>query len=182
MMKDRFNLINSEIVLDTFTIHQEENSRRKDISQPSQNFDDNTHNDDNNTDFYKHYNEFQVLLGEKGEEYILGIEKEKLRDTPYQNQIKQVSKYESSAGYDILSYEKTGEELYIEVKSTDKNNDTFYITQNEIDKASKLKDNGKRYSIYRVVNVLTEPRYYVIENLSEDYVMHPLVWSVHKKK
>ena len=52
--------------------------------------------------------------------------------------MKQISKEDSSAGYDILSYEIDGTPKFIEVKSTISENPSqmrFFISENEVSKA-----------------------------------------------
>ena len=51
-------------------------------------------------------------------------------------------------GYDILSYNSKGEEIYIEVKTTKYDADTpFYITANELEKSKEV---GNRFCLYRL--------------------------------
>lgn len=130
--------------------------------------------------YFRYLQRFQSEIGEKGEQYILDVERRKLKNTDYKDKVEQISKKDNSAGYDILSFEENGTELYIEVKTTDNNDDIFFITQNELKKAENLKDEGKRYLIYRVVNILSSPSFYIIENLSK-YTLEPIVWKAVKK-
>lgn len=132
-------------------------------------------------EFYAHLRTYQAEIGIKGEEFIIAKEKGKLLHTDYYNKIKHISKTDNSAGYDILSYEIDGTELYIEVKTTDKNHDFFYLTQNERARAVELKENGKKYLIYRVINIMSEPTYFVIEDISFGFIIEPLVWKVKKE-
>lgn len=58
-------------------------------------------------------------------------------------------------GYDILSFDEEGHELFIEVKTTTQGKDApFYISNNEVDFALKHPDNYVLYRIYNVQNVL----------------------------
>jgi len=94
-------------------------------------------------------------LGERGEVIVLNAERDSLRkiDKAFlANEIRQVSKENTSAGYDILSFEKDRRNKYIEVKSTDNSpssNVNFLITINEYEKAKELKN----FYIYIVFNV-----------------------------
>lgn len=134
-------------------------------------------------DFYAHLRSYQSKIGEKGEKFAIEKEKKKLKDTGFCSKIIHVSKQDNNAGYDILSFEHDGTELYIEVKTTGKNYDNFYITQNERSIAENLKNNGKRYVIYRVTDILSDPTYSVIDidDLENDYILEPLVWKVKKR-
>ena len=59
------------------------------------------------------------------------------------------------------SYDLDGHERYIEVKTTRPGAETpFYITSAELDFARRHAD---RYAVYRVYNVLGEPRFFALE-------------------
>lgn len=109
-------------------------------------------------------------LGLAGELFVMRQEKEKLenlkKNKEVQNYLKvndlegikvsHVSLKDDSKGYDIQSYKwnesiKKIEKIYIEVKTTKKNDPAypFYISKNEREVAEKLKDN---YWIYRLYN------------------------------
>jgi len=94
-------------------------------------------------------------LGERGEVIVLNAERNSLRKigkAVLANGIRQISKENTSAGYDILSFEEDGQNKYIEVKSTNNSPSSkanFIITINECEKAKKLKN----YYIYIVFNV-----------------------------
>jgi hypothetical protein len=134
----------------------------------------------NDIDFYEHLHKYQSKIGEMGEQYVLNIEKNKLKNTEYINRIRQVSQDDNSAGYDILSYELDGTELYIEVKTTDKNYDSFFITQNELDKSIAYESAGKKCIIYRVINILSNPSHSIIENITKEFMLQPVVWKATK--
>lgn len=90
-------------------------------------------------------------LGEKGELYIVDYEKEKLvklNKHELAEKVNHVSLNNDYAGYDILSYDENGSEIFIEVKTTKgpKNSD-FYISPGEL-KFSK--ENSDKYFLYRV--------------------------------
>lgn len=94
-------------------------------------------------------------LGERGEKIVQNTERDSLRKigkADLVNRIRQISKNNTSAGYDILSFEEDGREKYIEVKSTNNSPSgkvNFLITINECEKAKELKN----YYIYIVFNV-----------------------------
>lgn len=81
--------------------------------------------------------------GNLAEEYVLAIEKEKLIKTKHKPI--RISIDDVGAGYDILSFEKNGSELYIEVKALLKNR--FFWSENEINTAKEL---GGKYRIHLV--------------------------------
>jgi len=94
-------------------------------------------------------------LGERGELIVLNAERDSLKkmgEADLPNRIRQISKENTSAGYDILSFEEDGREKYIEVKSTNNSPSgkaNFLITINECEKAKEIKN----YYIYIVFNV-----------------------------
>jgi hypothetical protein len=105
-------------------------------------------------DFEKENNK-NKRLGEHGELVVMNAERYSLRKmnkADLADRIRQISKENSSAGYDILSFEEDGRNKYIEVKSTNNSPSSqvnFLITINECEKAKELKN----YYIYIVFNV-----------------------------
>lgn len=97
-------------------------------------------------------------LGERGEVIVLNAERDflwKIGKNVLVNGIRQVSKENPSAGYDILSFKADGQKKFIEVKSTNNspsNKASFLITINEYEKAKALEN----YYIYIVFNVKTK--------------------------
>ena len=83
-------------------------------------------------------------MGELAEEFVLKLETKKLKNT--KKHPKQISHVDVTAGYDIVSYNKNGEEIYIEVKGF-QNNYSFHWSENEI---SVSKDLSNKYYIYCV--------------------------------
>jgi len=105
-------------------------------------------------DFEKE-NKKNKRLGEHGELVVLNAERDSLRKMDkagLADRIRQISKENTSAGYDILSFEEDGRNKYIEVKSTNNSPSSqanFLITINECEKAKKLKN----FYIYIVFDV-----------------------------
>ena len=90
-------------------------------------------------------------IGNKGELLVLNLEIQKLKDLNKNDLAKKVThiaNFNDSAGFDILSYDAKGKEIYIEVKTTlgPVTND-FYMSSGEL-KFSK--DNSEQYYLYRV--------------------------------
>ena len=112
-------------------------------------------------------NALKVQRGEYGEQIVLKFEKEKLQKCNRQDlasKIKQVSKDDNSAGYDILSYDEEGNEIHIEVKSTEEKyspETVFYISKGEKEKSETLEN----YYLYRVYDITSKnPIILKIEN------------------
>ena len=91
-------------------------------------------------------------IGDQGELLVIEFEKKKLlkaNKSHLVDKIIHVSKTNDYAGYDILSFDENGDQIFIEVKTTKgpKSSD-FYISPGEV-KRSKFINN---YFLYRVFN------------------------------
>lgn len=117
-------------------------------------------------DFEKE-NKRHKKLGEHGELIVVHKEKNFLTQNGRMDlaeRIKQISKEEPSAGYDVLSYELDGSKKRIEVKSTSKapsNIANFVVTINEYNKAKKINN----YYLYIVFEVKSK---------------NPKIWPIKK--
>ncbi len=90
-------------------------------------------------------------LGRSGEQLVLEIENEKLKSLKLtgvvDDDLYAVKKLDGE-GYDILSYDSNGNELYIEVKTTKRSrNEPFFLSANE---KAFLELNKESYVIYRL--------------------------------
>lgn len=123
--------------------------------------------------------------GDKGEEIVLQYEKDKLKTLNIPddkiNSVLRVSLISDDYGYDIVSYDELGQEIYIEVKSTRKGlgNIDFFYTDNELQTAKRLKD---KYKIYLVFDVLGNNP--IIRNIGNPIVnnkvtIKPIQYSVN---
>jgi len=91
-------------------------------------------------------------LGDQGELLVIDFERNKLikaNKSDLAKKIIHVSKTNDYAGYDILSFDEKGAEIFIEVKTTKgpKSSD-FFISPGEV----KRSKNFKNYKLYRVFN------------------------------
>lgn len=98
-------------------------------------------------------------VGDAGEQYVYDYEKNKLincgRKDLADKIIKQYEDLSSFPGYDIQSFDKDGNKIFIEVKATKtKKKSYFEISENEINAAKR---HGKNYHIYHVTNALIDP-------------------------
>ncbi len=120
-------------------------------------------------------------LGKAGEKFILEIEKNKLKNAD-RNDLAEKVEWTSDVkgdgtGYDILSYDTNGNEIYIEVKTTKLGKySKFYISSNEIE-FSKL--NPENYYLYRVFNFRKDKKYYILEgSLSKERLhINPILYE-----
>jgi hypothetical protein len=117
-------------------------------------------------DFEKE-NKRHKRLGEQGELIVFQKEKEFLTENKridLAERVKIISKEDTSAGYDILSYELDGTKKYIEVKSTScppSNIANFLITINEYNKAKGIEN----YNLYVVFETKSKnPKIWRIKN------------------
>ena len=90
-------------------------------------------------------------LGKWGESFVFNYERRCVKNynLPEEKKVEWVSKDKGDGlGYDILSYDQEGNEMYIEVKTTEgKEKTSFYITANELMKSEEVKE---QYFLYRV--------------------------------
>jgi len=88
-------------------------------------------------------------LGDKGERLVIEYEKHKLNSLNQQENAEKVCKRLDGVGYDILSYDNKGNEIYIEVKTTIGNIDEpFYVSANEWNYFNDFPDNYYLYRLY----------------------------------
>lgn len=95
----------------------------------------------------------QQALGNAGEEFVYQYEREKVKKLKLSKE-KQVERKSvtkgDGLGYDILSYDEHGNEMFIEVKTTTgAETGTIFITANELEMSEQYPD---QYYLYRVYN------------------------------
>lgn len=105
--------------------------------------------------------ERKAQIGLEGEKFVLSKEKEKLAQfgihrKGYPNH---VSLSSNQKGYDILSLDKEGNEIFIEVKTTtrkgeDPSSKIFFISSNEV---KTYEENKSKYKLYRVYDIENNP-------------------------
>lgn len=93
-------------------------------------------------------------LGKKGEDIVVEYEKTRLIMEGREDLADKVFATREIAGnaerFDVLSYDKNGNEKYIEVKTTKGDlNNIFHISENEVEFSEQYKD---KYYLYRVYN------------------------------
>ena len=124
-------------------------------------------------------------LGEAGEKWVLDFEKRRLKNIgrgDLTDKVIWASKdIGDGLGYDIISYDKDGNKLFIEVKTTCLGKySVFYLTEREIKTAAEL---GNDYLIYRVFDFDKETKIYKIENnIQEELNLIPNTYRATIKK
>ena len=104
-------------------------------------------------------------LGERGEEFVLNYEKNRLINANRDDLAKEVEwtsrERGDGAGYDIRSFNpENEEELFVEVKTSNSGkHQPFYISENEV---AFSKDFSPQYSLYRVFNYKKSPKLFIL--------------------
>ncbi len=118
-------------------------------------------------------------LGRGGEEFVIDVEKRRLiaaNRSDLARKIRWIAEEEGDgAGYDVLSFEATGHERLLEVKTTNGSARTpFFLTRNERRIAM---ERSRDWRIYRVHLFSTLPRIFTIAPPLEDVVnLSPETW------
>jgi len=107
---------------------------------------------------YAHNESENKRIGDLGELWVIDYEKNKLINLGKHNlarKIEHTSKEKGDGtGYDIISFDKSGKKIFIEVKTTKGNiSSPFYVTRNELKKSEIEEEN---YFLYRVYNFNTQ--------------------------
>ena len=96
----------------------------------------------------------QAEVGAQGERWVLVQEKKRLTEAgrvDLADEVRHTALTNVAAGYDIMSFETSGEPRYVEVKSTAGTDPAgFFLSANEWRKATEY---GEKYVIYRVTEV-----------------------------
>jgi hypothetical protein len=103
-------------------------------------------------------------LGAAGEEFVMRFEAQRLwraGQRQLADRVEHVARTRGDGeGYDILSFEDTGRERLIEVKTTTFGPYTpFFVTRNEVDVSHERSD---RYFVYRLFHFRDDPRVFVV--------------------
>jgi hypothetical protein len=118
-------------------------------------------------------------LGKAGEEFVMDIERRRLTTADRSDlarRIRWVAMEDGDgAGYDVLSFNDSGRECLIEVKTTNGSARTpFFLTRNECSLAT---ERPADWCIYRVHMFATEPRIFAIQPpLEESLTLRAEVW------
>ncbi len=118
-------------------------------------------------------------LGRAGEQFVINVERHRLIGadrTDLARKIRWIAAEEGDgAGYDVLSFDLTGRERLLEVKTTNGSARTpFFLTRNE---RAVAKERPTDWCIYRVHLFATEPRIFTIAPPLEQAVnLTPETW------
>jgi hypothetical protein len=103
-------------------------------------------------------------LGSAGELFTLNYERARLIHAGKENLASRIEHTSQlcgdGAGYDLLSYEESGRERLIEVKTTKYGADTpFFVSKNEVSVSEQEPD---KYHVYRLFSFREGPRLYTL--------------------
>lgn len=122
-------------------------------------------------------------LGDFGEELVRDYEQNKLKEKGLQSFAEKVEIVKDGKGYDVFSFDENGNEIYIEVKTTNGSEKTpFYLSLNE-----KLffEKNQDKYSIYRLYNYDQDKNYadfFIVNYFDGQLLFQPTEFKVYLKK
>ena len=124
--------------------------------------------------------------GYLGEKLVIEYEKQRLINmglSEYADKVKWQSLKSDGFGYDVLSYDLIGLEIkpiYIEVKTTTNKVDCeFPVSKGEVDKSKEL---GKQFCLYRIYDVVKEPKFYrVFGKIEDHFLLDPITYLAKYK-
>ena len=128
---------------------------------------------------YEKSNRQNKLIGNLGELLVMQYEQERLKDKKNKNPDHKSVKDGDGLGYDILSYDDSGNEIFIEVKTTTGNyNSTFYITQNELECSNRYPDKYCLYRLYDFDDDTNTAKFFTINGDLTHYCITPISYRV----
>ena len=122
-------------------------------------------------------------IGDAGEDLVIAWEKQKLLDTKRPDLAEKVCKQLDGVGYDVLSYDKDGKEMHIEVKTTTGGATTpFDMTINEREFARLHPENYYLYRLYNYNQATNSAEFYITEDLHNNAEFVATNFKVYPKK
>ena len=121
-------------------------------------------------------------IGDLGEQFIFAQEREKVKQykLPKSKKVVWVSRDKGDGlGFDILSYDAKGNEMYIEVKTTTQDEKTsFYISANELEKSKQYADKYYLYRVYQFDMKSVQGQYSIRKGSLEELCLVPQTYRV----
>lgn len=125
-------------------------------------------------------------IGDLGEQFIFSQERERVKQykLPSSKKVIWMSRDKGDGlGFDILSYDANGNEMYIEVKTTTQDeNASFYISANELEKSKLYADKYYLYRVYQFDMKTAQGQYSVRKGSLEDLCLVPQTYRVDFKE
>jgi hypothetical protein len=130
-------------------------------------------------------------IGKLGEKYVYEYEVTRLKKagSDYHTEVDDRIASNPSNGYDILSYDVDGSEVWIEVKTTTSIDEKtpFFMSKNQIDTMENCIKNGVKYRVYRVLNIWAEnkddiqlKKYDIVRN-GEGFIFEDTSYKITKQ-
>lgn len=110
--------------------------------------------------------------GDRGEEYVVALERKRLAGTVFSNLVSGNPSDDLSIGFDVFSFED-GSPMYIEVKSTLSNDpkEAFSMSAGEYEFAKTCAQTGRNFKLYRVSGMRKkQDRWHVDTYSAEDII------------
>lgn len=119
-------------------------------------------------------------IGDLGELLVLQYEKERLEKLGVRKEPEHISKTRGDGeGYDILSYDESGKEIYIEVKTTTKHfNAPFFITRNELERSKINSDRFYLYRLYDFEDNVNTAKFWIWSGNLESLCTNPVLFQI----
>ena len=126
-------------------------------------------------------------IGDLGELWVISEEKQKLlkaNKPKLAKKVKHVAKDKGDGlGYDVLSFDISGNEICIEVKTTKGNiSSTFFITRNELERSKKERENFYLYRVFNFDEQTDNAELLIIKGDLTNLCKVPLTYKVNIKK
>lgn len=118
-----------------------------------------------------------AALGRAGEEFVLVVEHRRLWDAGMKRLAERIEHVSSTRGdglgYDVLSFEESGRERLIEVKTTSFGAYApFFASQREV---SVSEERAAQYALYRLFQFRAEPKLFIVAGaLREAFDLQPI--------
>lgn len=179
------NKRNNEVNINNKTIEVEGIDDNVGLSTFIYTFDELRKKFDNKVDYVK-LQKFKETIGSLGERFVYDKEREILHGTKYEDMVDMSPASDHTNGYDIKSYDKKGNERFIEVKTEVGIGNDFYMSENERTIGLEMIKNNKKYIVYRVSNILANDKmdikYEVIDNIFDvdTYEFKEHVWKINR--
>lgn len=123
-------------------------------------------------------------IGDRGELLVMRHEQERLEQSGSRKQPVHVSLTRGDGeGFDILSYDESGEEIFIEVKTTTSGCDSpFYITRNELKKSMEAQERFRLYRLYDFDETNDTAKFCVQSGSLESLCVDPVLYQVRAEE
>ena len=132
---------------------------------------------------YIQNNVINKRIGDLGELWVIAREKQKLlliNKNKLADKVSHVAKeIGDGLGYDVLSYDENGDEIYIEVKTTRGNvNTPYFLTSNELERSVVKKDKYRLYRVFDFNEITNSAGLLIIKGNLSNLCNTPLTYKV----